>query len=266
MSARRSALPDTDPTAAPTVRDAAKVVAWGLVFWAAVELASTLFQNNETAAVAVQAALAEWGAGRMAIAWSDPLAPPQKWAAIGRRAGRGAALGAVAAALVVAVARATRGASATWAAPAASAVVVGLIVSALSAVRDELLLRGVVLRATRGLLPTWTALVACGAAAAAARFGAGDASAIAVAAEGARGVALGALWTRDRGAWMAVAANTAWTWCLGSLARGGVLDVRFAVPPEAGLPALAVLGAAAAAALFWTLRRPPTAASPGAAE
>ena len=266
MTARRSALPDADPTAAPTVRDAAKVSVWGLVFWGAGQLAGTMFQNNETAAVAVQAALAEWGAGRMTIAWSDPLTPAPTWAAIGKRAGRGAALGAAAAALVVIVAVATHGASATWGAPAIASVLVALLLAGLGAVRDELLLRGVVLRATRGLLPVWVALLACGGAAAAARFGAGEVALLALAAEAARGVALGALWTRDRGAWMAVAANTAWTWGLSSLARGGLIDVHFAAPADAGVPALVVLGTAAAAALVWAVRGSPPPPSPAAGD
>ena len=43
------------------------------------QFAATVFARNATATVAVQAALAEWGAGRMAIAWSDPLAPIPSW-------------------------------------------------------------------------------------------------------------------------------------------------------------------------------------------
>jgi hypothetical protein len=118
---------------------------------------------------------------------------------------------------------------------------VGLFASALAAVRDELVLRGFVLRATRGLLPTWVCLVVCGAAAAAARFGVEGGSLVALAAEALRGIALGALWTRDRGAWMAFGANASWMWTLGSLTHGGLLDVRFVVAPDATPAALGVL-------------------------
>jgi hypothetical protein len=209
------------------VREAAKVVGWGLVLWAGVQLAAAIFSKNATAAVAVQAVLAEWGAGFLAIAWSDASAPVPPWNAIGARAGKGAAIGVLAAALVVGVALLAHRASAVSSPPAVGLLAVGLVVSVLGAVRDELLLRGVVLRATRGVLPTWAALVVCGAAGAAARFGVEGAMGVVLAGEALKGAALGAIWVKDRGAWMAVAANTAWTWTIGSVVGGGLLDVRF---------------------------------------
>ncbi len=209
------------------MREAAKVVGWGLVLWAGVQLAALIFTRNATAAVAVQAALAEWGAGRLAIAWSDPNAPAPPWSAIGARAGRGAAMGAAAAALVVVIALVSHHATRASSPPALGLLAVGLIVSVLAAVRDELLLRGVVLRATNGPLPTWAAVGVCGAAAAAARFGVEGAVGLALAGEAIKGIVLGGLWVRDRGAWMAVAANTAWTWAMGSVVGGGLLDIRF---------------------------------------
>jgi hypothetical protein len=209
------------------VRQAAKVVGWGLVFWAGVQLAAAIFTRNATAAVAVQAALAEWGAGRIGIPWSDPGAPAPSWNAIGARAGRGAAIGVLAAALVVGIALLAHRASLVSSPPSVGLLAVGLVVSVLGAVRDELLLRGVVLRATQGSLPVGASLVVCGAAAAAARFGVEGAMGIVLAAEALKGAALGAIWVKDRGAWMAVAANTAWTWTMGSVVGGGLLDVRF---------------------------------------
>jgi hypothetical protein len=209
------------------VKEAGKVVGWGLVFWAGVQLAAAIFSRNATAAVAVQAALAEWGAGRIGIPWSDPGAPLPSWNAIGARAGRGAAIGLAAAALVVGVALLAHRANLVSSPPSIGLLVVGLVVSVLGAVRDELLLRGLVLRVTRGPLPTWAALLACGAAAAAARFGVEGAMGVVLAAEALKGVVLGAVWVKDRGAWMAVAANTAWTWAIGSVVGGGLLDVRF---------------------------------------
>jgi hypothetical protein len=234
-----------------------KIVAWALGLWAAAQLAGWVFARNATAVVAVQAALAEWGAGRVGIAWSDPLAPLPTWGAVGGRAGRGAALGAVAAVLVVGLGLTTHAAAMAAASPALAPIAVGLVVVALTAVRDELLLRGFVLRAVRDLLPAWGALVVCGAAAAAARFGADGVATLAMAVEALRGAALGAIWLRDRGTWMAWGANAAWMWTLGSLARGGLIDVRFAVDPSAGVPTLAVLAVGCGAAALWALRRPP---------
>jgi hypothetical protein len=257
MTDARSALPDSDPTAAPTLRDASKVVGWGLVFWGAAQLAVAVFARNATALVAV------WGAGRIGIAWSDPLAPMPSWKYLARRAGKGAGLGAAAALAVVLVAMATKSAARTAGSPGGGLLAVGLVIALLGAVRDELLLRGVVLRATRGLWPAWAALLACAGAAAAARFGVEGTLGMAVAVEALRGAVLGAIWVRDRGAWMAVGASAAWTWTLGSVVRGGVVDVRFATEPDAGVPALAVLAAAsvAVAALMATRRPGPSTAA-----
>jgi hypothetical protein len=209
------------------VKEAAKVVGWGLVLWAGVQLAAAIFSRNATAAVAVQAVLAEWGAGRIGIPWSDPSAPVPSWNTIGGRAGRGAAMGILAAAVVVGIALLAHSATLVSGPPSVGLLAVGLVVSVLGAVRDELLLRGVVLRATRGVLPIWGALLVCGAAAAAARFGAEGAMGVVLAGEAIKGAALGAIWVKDRGAWMAVAANTAWTWAIGSVVGGGLVDVRF---------------------------------------
>jgi hypothetical protein len=222
-----------------------KAAAWGLVLWGGAQLAALVFASNETAAVAAQAALAAWGAGHVGVTWSDPLVALPPWSAVARRAARGAGLGAAAAALVVVAALATHGARFFPGAPGAGALVVGLLVAALGAVRDELLLRGVVLRATREVLPAWATLPACGAVAASARWGVDGTVGLVLAVEGLRAVALGALWLRDRGAWMAWGANAAWMWGLGALTHGGLLDVRFVAEPEAGVAALLVVALAA---------------------
>lgn len=209
------------------MKGAAKLVGWGLALWAGVQLAAAVLSHNATAAVAVQAALAEWGSGRVGIAWSVPDAPAPSWNAIATRAGRGAAIGVLAAAVVVGIALVVHAASLVGSSPSVPLLAVGLVVSLLAAVRDELLLRGLVLRATRGPLPTWAALLVCGAAAAAARYGVEGALGLVLAGEAIKGAALGAVWVKDRGAWMAVAANTAWTWAIGPVVGGGLLDVRF---------------------------------------
>ena len=249
-----SALPSRDPTAAPTLKDAAKVAGWGLVFWGAVQFAAIVFARNATAAVAVQAALAEWGAGRLAIAWSDPLAPIPSWQQIARRVGRGAALGGGVACLVVATALVTHVAAVAERSLGVGLLSIGLVVSLLTAARDELLLRGVVLRTTRGLLPWWASLVACGAAAAAARYGLEGVVGVGLLVEALRGFALGGLWLGDRGAWLAVGANAAWTWVIGSVVRGGLVDVRFVGEGDASPAALVVVAAAAVAAGLWGMR------------
>jgi hypothetical protein len=248
-----------DPTAAPNVREARRVVGWGLGFWGAAQLAVAFFGNNSTALAASQAVLAEWGAGRVGVTWSSPLMAVPSGRTLAKRAGLGAAMGMAAACLLVALALATRSATAALASPAVASLALGLVVSALSAVRDELFLRGVVLRATRGLLPAWAALAACGAAAAAGQFGVEGMVGLSLLVQALRGVALASLWIRDRGAWMAVGASAAWTWSLQSAMRGGLFDVRFATDSEAGIPALITVTIAAALGLLWaSARRHPT--------
>jgi hypothetical protein len=254
-------LPTADVHAAPSLADSAKVVVWGLVFWGGVQLAAAGFEKNAVAMVVVQAGLAEWGAGRMAIAWSDPRVEDPSWRAVGRRAGVGAALGAGCAVLVAALAIGLRDAVVVAGEPATVALLVGLFVAAMGAVRDELLLRGVVLQATR-LLPAGATLIACGLAAAAARLGVDGAVTPALIPEALRGTALGALWIRDRGAWTACAANAAWTWTLGPVLGGNLLDVRFATDGGSGRCATAVLAIVSVAACLWaTGRWPATRAS-----
>jgi hypothetical protein len=252
---RASALPARDPTAAPTLGDAAKVAGWGVVFWGAAQFAATVFARNATAVVAVQAALSEWGAGRMAIAWSDPLADEPSWQMVGRRAGIGAAAGAVLALVLTGLAVILHAAVAAERVFAPGLLGIGLVVSLLGAVRDELLLRGVVLRATRGLLPWWAALVSCGACAAAARYGLEGAVGLALVFDALKGMALGAIWLGDRGAWMAVGASAAWSWTLGSVVRGGLLDVRFVTEPDGWTVGLVVMAGAAVACAAWAWRR-----------
>jgi hypothetical protein len=221
-------------SAPATLTGAARVVVWGLAFWGGEQLVAAAFVRSAMATELIQAALATWGAGPMGIAWSEPPGPA--WPAVGRRVARGAAAGFGAAAWVAVVAMAGHAAVVARGEAAASSLLVGLAAAALGAVRDELLLRGVVLGATR-LLPVSVSLIACGLAAAAAR---------------------GALWVRDRGAWMACAANTAWTWTMGSLLGGGLVDLRFAARTggaDSGA-ALAVLAVAAAAASFAALGAP----------
>ncbi len=226
------------------------------MFWGGVQVAATGLERNAVAMVVVQAALAEWGAGRMGIAWSDPRAATPPWERIARRVAIGAALGVGCAVLASGLAIGLRQAAVGAGEPAMGALLVGLFMAAMGAVRDELLLRGVVLRATR-LLPMGATLVACGLAAAAARLGIDGAITPALLSEALRGTALGAIWMRDKGAWMACAANAAWTWTLGPVLGGNLLDVRFATPPGSGSAAIAVLAVATLVACLWATGKLP---------
>ena len=256
MTGSSSALPSADVDAPPSLGDAAKIVAWGLAFWGGVQVAAAGLERNAVAMVVVQAGLAEWGAGRMAIAWSDPRSAPPRWETIARRAAVGAAFGVGCAVLASALAIGLRQAVVGAGEPAAGALLIGLFMAAMGAVRDELLLRGVVVRATR-LLPMGATLIACGLAAAAARLGMDGAVTPALLSEALRGTALGAIWMRDKGAWMACGANAAWTWTLGPVLGGNLLDVRFATEAGTAAASIAVLTVAVLAACLWAAGKLP---------
>jgi hypothetical protein len=49
---------------------------------------------------------------------------------------------------------------------------------------------------------------------------------------------------------MAVGASAAWAWSLQSIVHGGLLDLRFATEADAGVPAVATMGVAAALGLI----------------
>ncbi len=250
---RTSVLPIADPDAPATLGNSAKVVGWGLVFWGAEQIAGAVLETRSMATLVVQAAIAEWGGSRIGIPWTEGR--EKERASVLRRAGVGAGIGAGAAVLALAGAVAVHAASRFPTALSVEALLLGLVVAALGAVRDELLLRGVVLRATRGLLPVWAQILSAGATTAAASLGAGAVPAL-VLAEGLRGTALAGAWIRGRGAVVPCAANAAWMWCFGAVTRGALLDLRFAGEPEASLPALVVLAVAAALALAVALRVP----------
>jgi len=240
--------------ASATLRDTAKIIAWGLVLYAGVQFVGIKLSTKATGALAAQMVLAEWGAGRLAVAWSDPSAPPPSFGSIARRAAKGAALGVLAAVLVVTFALATGAMIAHPNHPEATELAVGLMSGSLLAARDELLLRGVVIRAFRHACPPIVILAICGGAAAAAEYGSlvaiSEVSAPRLAVAALLGVAFAALWLRDRGAWLAFGAHTGWSLATGAAIGGGVLDLRSSSTAwggaNAGLPA----SLAAAAALL----------------
>ncbi len=263
MKADRNAA----PPAPGSLRASVAIVAWGLAVWAAIAFAASFLARNAMAAAGVQAGLAEWGTGRMGVFWSDPDGPPQAGKDIARRLLVGAGCGALVALTALGAALVARTSSFSPGPPSFDALAVGLVVAVLGATRDELVLRGMTLRATRDHWPPWGGWLACGLAAAAAKLGGSEAVApVAIAAEALRGVALGPLWTRDRGAWMAWGANVGWTWTEGCVARGGLIDLRFASDRATDGPTLAVLAVAVILAWLgstrWLPRPAPANSSP----
>jgi hypothetical protein len=218
-----------DPKAA--LKDRARVVGWGVAIAAAVQGAAAYLAQNHTGAVIAQVVIAEFGTSRLGVAWSDPLAPMQTGAELARRALRGVGFGAAAAVILLGASILAHVASVATGTFGVAPLLVGLVISVCAAARDELMLRGLVLRALGPNAKLPVQLFVCGLAGAAFRFGAlTDATLAAtfasVAFSFAASVAFASLWLRDRGAWLAVGANAAFTFVTGPVAQGALLDVR----------------------------------------
>jgi hypothetical protein len=242
------------------MRRTARVVGTAAVFYAGVHAVSAFLATNAILSGAVQALLAEWGAGRAGVEWTDPAMRERP--DIARRAGLGAALGLGTGALAIGFALVTRAATIERGPPALGQALVGLVVGAIGAVRDELLLRGFVLTALRGWVSPAASIAICAVAGAAASFGEGNASPGELLVAALASAAFAALWIRDRGAWLAVGAHAGFVFATGTLARGALLDVRSALGPwgggDAGLPGslavAVVVGVSAAFAIAWAIR------------
>lgn len=250
-----------DPRAA--LRDRARVVGWGLALFAGVQALGMWLAKNHTGAVVAQLVLTEFGTGRLAIAWSDPLAPEPTTKVIARRAGLGGAIGASAAVVLLGAALALRHATIADVGLSISTLFVGAVVTAFAAARDELLLRGLVLRALGPRASVGLRLAVCAAAGVAYRFGTDPAAtpwSLGVAALLA--VGFSGLWIADRGAWLAWGANAAFSLVLGPLAQGAVLDVRAVGASLDGGPlGLVVAAGFAAFSVRRALAREPRASS-----
>jgi len=217
-----------------------RATGWGLALAAAEAVIASVLARNTIAVAIFQAAVVEWGTQRAGVAWSAAI-PSTAWA---RRAATGAACGAAVAAMAVAASLASGTAAIADGRISPEVLAVGLGMAAVEAVRDELLLRGLVLRTTEGVLPAAAGIGACAAAGACARFGADGHVTAALLFEGLRAGALAALWIRDRGAWLAIGANTGFAWTAGALGWAGVVGARSPHSVVESGPAIAIVAAA----------------------
>jgi hypothetical protein len=239
-----------------TLRDRARVVGWGVVAVLVVEALATYLAQNHTGAVIAQLVVAEFATGRLGVAWSDPLLPLPTARDIARRALRGASLGGAAAVVLVGASVMFHVADLERVAPSMASLVIGLLLAALTAGRDELLLRGLVLRALGPNARTAVRLAVCGLAGVAWRFGnEAGVSHASLAFAFLSSVAFGALWVRDRGAWLAVGANATFMFMTGPLVHGAVIDVRMPSDVDASYVAVAC-GVAYAASAMLVVARP----------
>jgi len=206
-----------------------QTLAWGVALEAGILFAGMYLARNATGAAAVQAVMAEFGAGRLTVTWSDPARPMPTTPAIVRRALIGAGWAAAFVVLLVGVAVATKAATVQGVNSVGLAqLAIGVVLAALLAVKDELVLRGIVLRAFDGAVSTPWQLAICGLVAAAAAWGMSQGAPLESVSAGALGVALATLWKVDGGAWMAWGARATFHFLTATVTQGAVLDVRAA--------------------------------------
>jgi hypothetical protein len=221
-----------------------RTTAWGLALATAEAVIASVLARNAMAVAILQAAVVEWGTQRAGVVWSAAIPSTATATAWARRAATGAACGAGVAAMAVAASLVSGSAAITDGRISPEVLAVGLGMAAVEAVRDELLLRGLVFRMTEGVLPAAAGIGACAAAGACARFGADGHVTAALLFEGLRAGALAALWIRDRGAWLAIGANTGFAWAAGALGWAGVVGARSPHPVVESGPAIAIVTAA----------------------
>jgi Type II CAAX prenyl endopeptidase Rce1-like len=213
---------------------AGRVVAWGLGIYTATRIAAAVLETASLPAAVAQAVIAEWGVGRLGVAWSNPTAEVPTTSTIARRAGIGVAVGVVSAAVVVGFLATTRAVILDRASPAMTTALVALVSAGLYAMRDELLLHGLVLRALVTVDAPLAKVLACGVTSAAAAYGELGAAPSTIAVQGLLGIVFGALWVRDRGAWPAWGAHTAWLFATSALMQGGIFEAHVAATPWGG--------------------------------
>jgi hypothetical protein len=220
------------------LKDAAESATWTLALYAIVTAIGQALETHRAAKLAVQAFVVEWGAGRLGVAWSDPTLPVPDAAALARRAGRGALWGTAAAVFTLLFLRATGAGTFTGLVFVPSELIIAVAVAVFSAVRDELLLRGLVLRVFHHTLTPTLRVVTSGVVAAAARLGevpsaecsTGRTSSAGVATllvAGLGGACLAGVWLLDRGAWMPIGAHAAWALVTTTMLSGGLTGFAF---------------------------------------
>jgi hypothetical protein len=236
-------------TATKKISDSAlRVAFWGLALHAATLVAAIVLETYAMASSIAQAVMVEAGVGRLGVAWSDPLAPIATTDAIARRASLGAGIGVVVAGIVVLFLAVTHafhlaGTLVSW-----PSVALMLVTASFTAMRDELLQRGLVFRMLIGSSRPLVPILASGFVSGAAAVGENGFS-LAVATQGLLGVVFGALWHRDRGAWAAWGAHAGWLFATGLLTRGGLFEAHVTDSTWGGGTRGALAGMAAVVAL-----------------
>jgi len=234
------------------------VAAFGLLIFTACRFLEIFLEAQATASAVGQAVLVEWGTSRLGVVWTSPDQKADTKTTI-RRGSIGVGIGFAIAAVLVLVLVASNGAELEGVAQLSLPVlVIGLVSAGLHAWRDELLLHGVTLRALGMFEKNEGArtnqdifrVIACGVTSAGAALGRSDASARSIVVATVLGIAFGALWVRDRGAWMPWGAHTAFRFATDTLIAGGIVQARLTPSAWSGGDAGVFAGTAAVVALL----------------
>ncbi len=239
MSARRER-----PTGAPSPRSSdpgakaalppERVAIGGLLLFFATQAVARILETRSMAATALPAVIAEWGARRLGVTWTDDDSIGLPHRSPARRIFVGATLGTMAIGVVAGFTVATGAAVLVRTSVTTSVLVMGLVTALLDAMREEMLFRGVVLRAVGTAPSPLFRVIATGVISAAAALGTPDATPERVAVGLVLGLFFGALWVRDRGAWMAWSAHAAWLFGQELLFEGSVFRAHLAPTRWAG--------------------------------
>src|SRR5438128_828273 len=141
---KRKPLSPAESSAAAGV--AMKIGAWGLLVYGGARILAIVFESASMPSAVAQAVLAEWGVGRLGVSWSDPKAKLPTGSDIAKRAAVGALIGGGMAGVFFAFLVTTRAIMLERAHPSISVVAIALVTAGLYAMRDELLLHGLVMR------------------------------------------------------------------------------------------------------------------------
>jgi hypothetical protein len=198
---------------------------YGGLLFAGGEALRVVLTENATAAVIAPAVIAEWGAGRLGVSWSNPLEPMPSLADNARRLGRGAAIGLLGASVILGVALLAKDVTIVPQAPALADALLGIVTPLFVALRHELLAHGVVLRLLLGTKSRLLQTVVLSLASVAYAWGQG-AAAPALPMALALGLVTSTLYVKDRGGFRALGVHATWLYATQVLFRGGLLDVR----------------------------------------
>lgn len=237
--------PERNPTET-RASSSLRTAGWGLAIAAGTRIIAAVLSSASLAALVAEAVLVEYGTTQLGVAWSEERRDPKA----AQRAGAGAVIGVALAVCALLLFLATRSAVVRRAqAPELSAIGIGLVSAILIALRDELLFHGLVLRIVRDVGSPLLRALACGLTSAGASLGEPSASGGEAAARFVFGTLLGALWLRDRGAWLPVSAHAVFLFVTGPLFHGGLVEVDLAVGAWTGARANLLGGFGAALAL-----------------